>query len=198
MKNSLFEKKFVKIKRFCYSWQLQFDEKNWKNYLVEKKIVKMKRFALFDSFNLTRTKIPKNVWWKNSRKCIRWKRDNFRHFQTLCGNAEIVQWGDEQKQGWIIELSLLLVFFSSTAVVGMSSFKWIFIHPSFRVWINTQRTLDFSLKKNDKRWSRGIVLEFLAQLLCQQFRWKHLLCYPPPASPHFLVKNEIETIFQMS
>lgn len=109
----------------------------------------------------------------------------FGNFQALCGNAEIVRIGDEQKQGWIIELSL--VFFSSTAVVGYVKFQMDFIHPSFRVWINTS-TLDFSLKKNDKRWSRGIVLEFRSTIALSTIQMKAFAVLPS-SPPPFLCKK---------
>ena len=163
------------------------EKKSWKCYgsILSEKCKKSWKWNTY--FNLTRknVKIRNNTFIENETF--------FGNFQALCGNAEIVRIGDEQKQGWIIELSL--VFFSSTAAVGYVKFQMDFIHPSFRVWINTS-TLDFSLlKKNDKRWSRGIVLEFRSTIALSTIQMKAFAVLP--SSPFFCAKNEIETIFQI-
>ena len=146
-------------------------------------------FLTVYSFNLTRTKIPKNVWWKNSRKCIRWKRDNFRHFQTLCGNAEIVQWGDEQKQGWIIELSLLLVFFSSTAVVGYVKFQMDFYPPFFQgVNQHPAHTWLFSKEKRQKV-KQGDCLRIPRTIALSTIQMKAFALLPSSGLPPFPSKK---------
>ena len=75
LKLSCWVEKIVKMKQFCFSWQLQFDEKNCEDSLVEK-IVKMKRFCFSWQLQFDEKKMWKFLGWKIVKMkqfCFSWQ-----------------------------------------------------------------------------------------------------------------------------